>query len=655
MHTQINHIIVKILFLILLFCGGLFSVKAQTYIPFNQNIDQNNQNENIIYYKWYNGIQMIELVYTTLPSAQELMDYDMWSSTMNSIIPEPQPYSYSVYVFRNKNGEILSVFNVPKDIIKTGDFIHVDSLDENTLHFHYQQKTATIKYDFYHRNSKLVDYYFIYDVDSIPKGFTLLTNEDKLKIEHRKRGVIDSLGNVILPPIYDEIYDYDSTFLMTKNKKYSFLSRNSNVPKDTIVEYDKYKFLSSEPYYFAVQLDSEWGIVNSSGKLILSLSFQDISLSPTYNYTDTSKFISIVRNNKIGLLNFSLNELFPTEFTTIRIIHENKNYFFIVGKDEKLGIYNAELNLIAPFKYDRISLTMGKNAFIVEENEKYGVLDFKGNVIVESEYDMITAVGNNTYTIHKDNKYGIYDINFNEIYPLILDDNLHFYSKGIKYPFYIIKKGDKFGVYNSEKQTILEAKYFRLFFNQSKPYFVVTFEGKKGILDENFKEIIQLNYEQVYILNAEIGLYAVGERGKMGVINSEGEVVIPFEYDKITRCNTKGVTHFIVIKNQKTGIIDSLNHVVLTCKFDRLKLIVPGKYYIMQYNKKIGAYNMNGKEIIEPIYDNWSPMPYSYFYFISKNNKWGVINPFTLEEVVPAKYRKKQHIPYKKVKVAMNP
>ena len=113
----------------------------------------------------------------------------------------------------------------------------------------------------------------------------------------------------------------------------------------------------------------------------------------------------------------------------------------------------------------------------------------------------------------------------------------------------------------------------------------------------------------------------VYKKNKAGVINTNNKLIIPFEYDKIYFFNDS----LIYVKNRtkysheyKCGVLNKDNEVVLPQKFSKIylkneKLFVEkqkdsiisetGFADTRSIKKTYGIYNLNGKPILEPVYD----------------------------------------------------
>ena len=140
-------------------------------------------------------------------------------------------------------------------------------------------------------------------------------------------------------------------------------------------------------------------------------------------------------------------------------------------------------------------------------------------------------------------------------------------------------------------------------------------------------------------------LSLVKDGDKYGLIDAEGNIVLPIEYDKFYSTNSYNE----IKRENKWGIIDSSGKICLPAIWDRVYTLglVPRGNIVVISGRKIGLYNAEtGKEIIPVIMDEINNLHASdlnnfmreHFVVVSKGGKRGV---FDLEgkEIIPIKYK----------------
>lgn len=138
----------------------------------------------------------------------------------------------------------------------------------------------------------------------------------------------------------------------------------------------------------------------------------------------------------------------------------------------------------------------------------------------------------------------------------------------------VVGKDQEYGVVDLETgKEIISLKYDSVEYVQSIGEFIVSSNSKYGMQKPGSETpTIKLEYESIELLNAEKKLYIVGKNEKYGVINSEGNEVIPTEYDQI------GLTSVSAYKAQN----------------EKDKYIINGECIPVMRNGNYGLYSIDG-------------------------------------------------------------
>lgn len=285
-----------------------------------------------------------------------------------------------------------------------------------------------------------------------------------------------------------------------------------------------------------------------------------------------------------------------------------RNFYFKSSKYRGIGIYKGLL-----FKYSC--------AIVTDHSKKWGILDFKNRENIQFKYDSIQIPhGNkeNSYlAASQNNKWGIIDIKGNEI---------------ISFKYYLIN------IYNDG-------------------YFVALLNGKLGIIDKNGNEIIDFKYSQIDICKSwdKLGhehLKDLFENGCVSAFIGEIEYLIENKNGiiietKIERKESK--KEKLEITNNLHTLIDSLIKKLNTyCYKTRIWKLIEHKVFveIKEYgcdHCKYGLFDLNGKEIIPPIYSVIQDFTNNLF-LVRKNNLYGLIKTNGIL-VVPVIYKEIKLLP----------
>jgi len=90
----------------------------------------------------------------------------------------------------------------------------------------------------------------------------------------------------------------------------------------------------------------------------------------------------------------------------------------------------------------------------------------------------------------------------------------------------------------------------------------------------------------------------VEKNQKMGVVNIQGQIIIPIEYDVLML--TKD--YFLAVKNDKYGFISPQNQVIIPFEYDYIDFFYEG-LALVKKNEKFGFINQKGELVIDIKYD----------------------------------------------------
>ena len=221
----------------------------------------------------------------------------------------------------------------------------------------------------------------------------------------------------------------------------------------------------------------------------------------------------------------------------------------IEGSNAKVYEYNGklkELNMSA--KYNKVRY-IGEERFVVGENENR-LIDINDKLIKSLNYQFVYPFSEGLAKVEADGRFGYIDKEGKEVVSPKYEDAGDF-SGGLAR----VEADGKWGYIDKEGKEVVSPKYEGAD-DFSEGLAEVKADGKWGCIDKEGKEVISPKYEksQYFGKNIELltvtssngivcwqgyeeafsyGLIAVIKDGKAGVINQEGEVIIPAIYDYI--------------------------------------------------------------------------------------------------------------------------
>ena len=354
--------------------------------------------------------------------------------------------------------------------------------------------------------------------------------EGNLRVEQNgSYGVINIKGTTILEPEYDAIMADGYYEEETKYEKAGFVLR--------IVTDDGYRF----------------GYADRTGKIVLDTLYNEISRlteiegEDVYLVTSSNGRYGLYKNNK---------EVLANEYTSISF--DPNNNLLVVQKDQTQGVVDLEGNNIVPIDYD--SIIIGGKYIDAQKGEETVVFDSEGNNL-DTDIVSYNQVSDLAIVIDKNNNYNIVDSSGNKK----LREN-YTYIEYFNNNYFIVTKDGKTGVIDGNGNIIINLEYdaIQAIDGTNALQAIVTDENRTDIIDSNMnihEGIVNANvlkkdnYIKIYSetemkyydfsgneityksLFPNNSIYASQCNGKWGLVDSNGTVVVPYEYDMVTEQN----------------------------------------------------------------------------------------------------------------------
>ena len=423
--------------------------------------------------------------------------------------------------------------------------------------------------------------------------------------ENSKWGVINSYGETVIKPIYNEMLVIpDSTkalFICTYDADYEkgeYKAKAINeAGKDIITGYDKVEAIANfdensnlwyEKNVLRVQKNGKYGLVDFTGKELLACEYDNIeSLKGTENE------LVITNGENLGLCDVTGNIIIEPKFKKIEGIENNyKNGYIVVDFDDKYGIIGFDKSVLFECNYDEIKSLYGDGKlFVVKTDEEYQVIDKEGEIVLNNKFDDVLGINGDDIIAKKDGKCGVINISG--------ETKLKYEYSEIKKAGknYIVKSGSKYGVVGSDGEEKLAFDYVDISYVPTGDFFIANYIENGNlmskIVNSNFDEkikgiVLEVNEAKGYIriytnndykyynfkfeekpsntLLTTNTLFLSKKDGKYGFVDKDGNILVDYTYDDATEQNTSG--YAAIKKDGLWGAIDSKGNVVLKPKYN---------------------------------------------------------------------------------------
>lgn len=193
----------------------------------------------------------------------------------------------------------------------------------------------------------------------------------------------------------------------------------------------------------------------------------------------------------------------------------------------QMGIIDTLNRMVVPMKYSDVEI-ISENCFLLKKGGRWFISNAQGNRISKS-YDTIRKFKENYLEIIQNKHHGLYDYKGKELVPSIYDSISIFNDSHI-----IVYKNSKVGLLNLvTNQILFPFKYEAFGVEVGKNLLTVKKDNKWGVVDyEAAIEFVPCLYDAIEsvpnttVIKAQKGTF-------WGVIDEKGEETIPFDYDVI--------------------------------------------------------------------------------------------------------------------------
>lgn len=416
--------------------------------------------------------------------------------------------------------------------------------------------------------------------------------------ENEKWGVINSKGETIIKPEYDEMIIIPNkekdVFIVTYDVNYTDGSYKSKAidskGKTLFTNYSKVEAIQNQDeqnsvWYstscLKVEKDGLYGLIDFSGKVLLDCQYD--AIEPLLNVKNT---LITTKEDKKGLVSETGTILINNEYEDITALTSQYEDGYIVKNSEgKYGVIGTNKKLLVPVEYEQILNVKSENTYVVKKSGSLMIYDSSTSSTTEINVDDVKSIDGKNIVISKNNQYGIINTAGEQV--------IEAKYQALKYIFsdyYIAKIDNKYGIINSQDETKLEFSYDNLTYRKDADFIEGSKSGEinSDLINRNLEVklsgiISEVNIDKGY-MKIRIGneykyynfkfeekkntqiltgntLFLSKKDGKYGYVNKDGVVIVNYIYDDATEQNNSG--YVAVKKDGKWGALDEDGNVVV--------------------------------------------------------------------------------------------
>ncbi len=279
----------------------------------------------------------------------------------------------------------------------------------------------------------------------------------------------------------------------------------------------------------AVMKNDKYGFCDSTGKEVIPCLYDDPS-----NFREG--VADVKKDGMIGFIDKTGKELFPFRkydyaggfedgLSSFRIIKDGKELYGFV---DKMG------NEVVPPVYSEVQISwFDKGSYaIVQKGGKWGTISKQNAVVIPFEYEAINDFNNGITTAKKTGKWGIIDtankvlVPFNMVYETVYE-----FSNGFAH---VENDKDQEGFIDiNGKEAFGGLKFSEAFPFGDNGYAVVSEEnGKRYLMDKQGNPVLKdATIEDITPIDNN--MFVITRNGKQGIVDKDNKALLPIEYTSI--------------------------------------------------------------------------------------------------------------------------
>lgn len=441
-----------------------------------------------------------------------------------------------------------------------------EKIEDNSISYHLLKREE--KYGIINGNGDIIiepQYEEIIIPNQHKAVFICKNDEEKKVVNAKNETIFNKYSNIEAIELTNLISEtpYEKQVLKYEvDGKYGLVSIDEE--KITDAKYDEIFSFDHKEGILLVKENNRYGLINEMGKQIIKCEYDSIASDQYYTseeeYDKTGYIVCNITDEgyRYGYYDYEGSQMLDVEYNEITRLLEGSdkdNIYLIVAKNGQYGVF-INNNKIINTKYQSISYDTNMQMFIVEITGQYGAIDEKGNEILKTEYSSLEIKGMHLY-LEKNEEQKVLNKNLEEV----------------EIPFNTVIQPTS----NSEY-------YIKIIQNENTTYILV---------NSNFEEINEQHYQYLEYIFGEYFI-ATNADGKNGIINSNGEIVLEFNYDVIQTIKGKNIIQAInfennvndIYNNELTKILE-IQNIIIQEESDYVKIYNDNEEYYLDNNGNI--------------------------------------------------------------------
>ena len=269
------------------------------------------------------------------------------------------------------------------------------------------------------------------------------------------------------------------------------------------------------------------------------------------------------------------------------------------------------ISFIKLFKSDaNNAVDTKKQYFAMYQNNKWGIIDSEGKKVIEPIYDEMFAIPDSSKDIF------IYAYNINE-------ETGEYKTRAIN-----SKSEELFSNYDSVEAIENYDSKQNIWYE--KEVLRVSKNGKYGLINLDGNEIMPCEYEQITALKGVPDNLKIQKEGKIGLANLTGQVIVQPKYKDILALKEDYKNEYIIVDEAgNQGIVSTSGNVLIEPKYNQIKYIDSGENFAV-FDTTWKIQNIDGTVLLDAGYEEIGSIKGDNV-IVKRDGKYGIAT--TLGEV----------------------
>jgi len=253
-------------------------------------------------------------------------------------------------------------------------------------------------------------------------------------------------------------------------------------------------------------------------------------------------------------------------------VHVWEGEYLAFLKNNKWGLARKDGTLLSPAAYEGLKL-IDNRYFKTRVEDKIGLLSPEGAVILKPNYKEVKIINDDLFLFKDGRRWGGVDREGRELFPASFDS----FSSVNDFFLILVSKNLKY-LYSQSAKEIVSKDEFSNFYNFDENFVLAKSQRRLGLLSKEGETVLEAQYHEIHAYAKD--LYRVNYEGKWGIVSTNDEVIIPFEYDYIAPsknrvCAAKKGDFFTAINLDGEELIEA-KYQVVSVEEDVIKATVNG-------------------------------------------------------------------------------